>query len=174
VGEIFRSIKPEEIADNAFKLIGSDWMLITAGPPEAHNMMTASWGGFGVLWNRNICWCVIRPVRYTYEFMEKAESFTISFFDEEYRRALEFCGSASGRDVDKAAATGLTPVAGTLPGTTYFAEARLVFECKKIYFQDLDPAHFLDPSIHDNYPNKDYHRMYVGEVTNCLARWESS
>jgi len=169
VGEIHRSIGPEGITDNVFKLIGSEWMLITAGPPEAHNTMTASWGGFGVLWSKNICWCVIRPVRYTYEFMEKAESFTLSFFDEKHRGALEFCGSHSGRDVDKAATTGLTPIAGTLPGTTRFAEARLVIECRKIYFQDLDPTHFLDASIDGNYPNKDYHRMYVGEVVNCLA-----
>ena len=166
----FKSIKPEEIGDNPFKLVGSDWMLITAGPPDAYNTMTASWGGLGVIWNRNVCWCVIRPVRYTYEFMEKAESFTLSFFDEQYRDALNLCGSKSGRDVDKAAATGLTPIAGTLPGTTCFAQARLVIACRKIYYQDLIPGQFLDPGIEGNYPQKDYHRMYFGEIKNCLVR----
>jgi len=167
---MFRKTAPEELADNPFELIGSDWMLITAGPPEAHNTMTASWGGLGVLWNRNVCFCVIRPHRYTYEFMERADSFTLSFFDEEFREALELCGTKSGRDIDKAEAAGLTPVAGTQDATTYFAEARMVLECRKIYFQDIDPRHFVDPSINDNYPQQDYHRMYVGEIVNCLVR----
>jgi len=169
VPETLSPITPEQMTDNPFKLVGSDWMLITAGPPDAYNTMTASWGGFGVLWNRHVCWCVIRPVRYTYQFMEKADSFTLSFFPEEYRSALNLCGSRSGRDIDKAAATGLTPVAGLLDGVTTFAEARLVIECRKLYFQDFIPDHFLDPTIHDNYPQRDYHRMYVGEIVNCRA-----
>lgn len=166
----FRTISPEEIRDNPFKLVGSDWMLITAGPPEAYNTMTASWGGLGVLWNKNVCWCVIRPVRYTYEFMEKAGAFTLSFFDEEFRDALNLCGTESGRDIDKAAATGLTPVAGKLAGTTCFEQARLVLECRKIYTQDLNPELFLDRNIESLYPQKDYHRMYFGEVMGCFAR----
>ena len=166
----FRVIRPEGISDNTFKLIGSDWMLITAGAPDSYNTMTASWGGMGVLWGKNICFCVVRPVRYTYEFMEKADSFTLSFFGEEYRDALNVCGTKSGRDIDKAAVTGLTPVAGTLPGTTRFEQARMVIECRKLYFHDLDPQHFLEPDIHGNYPNKDYHRMYIGEIANCLVR----
>ena len=166
----FRTISPEDLTDNTFKLIGSDWMLITAGPPEAFNTMTASWGGLGVIWNKSIAWCVIRPVRYTYEFMEKADNFTLSFFDEAYRNALQLCGSKSGREIDKAAATGLTPIAGTLPGTTAFSQARLIIECRKIYFQDIDPERFLDPGIHQNYPDRDYHRMYVGEIATCLLR----
>jgi flavin reductase (DIM6/NTAB) family NADH-FMN oxidoreductase RutF len=167
---MFKKLEPQEIPDNPFKLIGSDWMLIAAGPPEAHNMMTASWGGLGVLWNKNVCFCVIRPHRYTYEFVERAESFTLSFLGEEYREALQLCGTKSGREIDKAEATGLTPTAGSLPGTTYFAEARMVLECRKIYFQDIDPEHFLDRSIQDNYPQRDYHRMYVGEIVNCLVK----
>ena len=165
-----KDMRCEEIADNPFKLVGSDWMLITAGSPEAYNTMTGGWGGFGVLWGRNICWCVIRPQRYTYEFMERSENFTLSFFDEQYRGALQLCGTKSGREVDKAAAAGITALPGELPGTTCFAEARLVLECRKIYFQDLDPQHFLDPSIEENYPERDYHRMYVGEIMNCRTR----
>lgn len=166
----FRTIEPESIQDNPFKLVGADWMLITAGPIEAYNTMTASWGGMGVLWNKNVCWCVVRPVRYTYDFIEKAETFTLSFFDEKYREALKLCGTESGRDVDKAAKTGLTPVAGSLAGTTYFEQARLVLECKKIYTQDLDPKRFLDPVIERLYPEKDYHRMYFGEIEAVLSR----
>ena len=172
MADAFTRIEPKDITDNTFKLIGSDWMLITAGPPEAYNTMTASWGGLGVIWNKNICWCVIRPGRHTYRFIEKADAFTLSFFDEEHRNALDYCGSHSGRDVDKVAATGLTPIPGKLSGTTTFAQARMVIECRKIYFQDIDPSRFLDPSIHDNYPLRDYHRMYFGEVVNVLLRSE--
>jgi flavin reductase (DIM6/NTAB) family NADH-FMN oxidoreductase RutF len=167
---ILRSIKPEEITDNTFKMIGSDWMLVTAGPPEAYNTMTASWGGLGVIWSKNVCFCVIRPTRHTYGFIEKADNFTLSFFEEKYRSALTLCGTKSGRDIDKAKATGLTPTPGTIPGTTYFAEARLIIECRKLYYQDIDPKHFLDPEIDENYPEKDYHRMYIGEILSCRAR----
>jgi flavin reductase (DIM6/NTAB) family NADH-FMN oxidoreductase RutF len=170
MAETFKSIKPEEITDNVFTLVGSDWMLVTAGSPDSFNTMTASWGGFGVLWNKNICWCVIRPGRYTYEFIEKSDSFTLSFFTEDYRDALNLCGTKSGRDIDKAAEAGLTPTAGTMAGTTSFAEARLVVECRKLYFQDIDPKHFIDPAIDRNYPEKDYHRMYIGEIVNCLVK----
>ena len=163
-----KETSPELIRDNVFRLIGADWMLVTAGTRDAFNTMTASWGGMGVLWNKNICFCVIRPHRYTYGFMEHAEHFTLSFFDEAYREALNFCGSKSGRNVDKVAATGLTPMTGAT-GAVYFAEARLVLECRKIYFQDMNPAHFLDPNIDENYPKKDYHRMYLGEILRCLT-----
>jgi flavin reductase (DIM6/NTAB) family NADH-FMN oxidoreductase RutF len=168
----FKKISAEEIDGNVWKMIGSDWMLITAGTQDSYNTMTASWGGVGVLWGRNVCWCVIRPQRYTHEFMEREEHFTLSFLGEEYRDALTFCGSHSGRDRDKAAETGLTPIPGALPATTTFAEARLVIECRKIYFQDLDPRHFLDPSIEDNYPDRDYHRMYIGEIVDCWVKAE--
>jgi flavin reductase (DIM6/NTAB) family NADH-FMN oxidoreductase RutF len=167
----FKEIKPIEIPDNLFKLIASDWMLITAGTPEHFNTMTASWGAMGELWLKKICWCVIRPSRYTYEFMERAENFTLSFFAEEYRHALKVCGAKSGREIDKAAQTGLTPIPGLAPGTTEFAQARLVLECRKIYFQDLDPKNFLDPSIIGNYPGEtDFHRMYIGEILHCRIK----
>ena len=166
----FNTIDPEHLKVEPFKLILKDSMLITAGPPEDYNTMTAGWGGLGALWSKHVVFCVIRPQRYTYQFMEKNEVFTCSFFDEQYRPALDFCGSHSGKDVDKAAATGLTPVAGILPGTTTFEQAKLVLECRKIYFQDIEPKNFLDKSIHDWYPAKDYHRMYIGEVVNVLVK----
>lgn len=165
----FKEIKPESIQDNPFSAIGKGWMLITAGTLKNYNMMTASWGGFGVLWHKNICFCVIRPHRYTYGFMEKAKYFSLSFFDKKYKSILEFCGSKSGRDVDKTKETGLTP-AKDRTGAVYFKEARLVIICKKIYFQQIDPKNFLDPKIEENYPKKDYHRMYVGEIVCCLIK----
>jgi flavin reductase (DIM6/NTAB) family NADH-FMN oxidoreductase RutF len=160
-----KELKPEQISENPFNLIGKQWMLISAGG-KRFNTMTASWGGVGVLWNRNVCWVVVRPTRHTYGFIEKADTFTCSFFDSRYKKALDYCGSHSGKDVDKMEATGLTPVHDE--GWTYFKEAKLVLVCKKIYFQDLEPGHFIDKGIAENYPNKDYHRMYVGEVIRVL------
>jgi flavin reductase (DIM6/NTAB) family NADH-FMN oxidoreductase RutF len=163
-----KEINPENLVDNPFKLIGKDWMLITAGTRESFNTMTGAWGGLGVLWYKNVCFCVIRPNRYTYEFMEKCSSYTLSFLEEQYRDVLTYCGTKSGRDVNKVTETGLTPVFDN--DSIYFAEARLVLICKKIYFQDMIPAHFLDPAIDEFYPLKDYHRMYVGEIVRCLRR----
>jgi len=167
MSEAFREIKPTEVADNPFQLIGSDWTLITAGTMDHFNTMTASWGGVGILWGRPVCWCVIRPHRYTAAFMEQSKAFTLSFFEERYRAVLNLCGTKSGRDIDKVAETGLTPVASQ-NGAVYFAQARLVMVCNKIYYQDLDPQHFMDPTIEGNYPKKDYHRMYIGEIVQCL------
>jgi flavin reductase (DIM6/NTAB) family NADH-FMN oxidoreductase RutF len=165
----FEILNPFEINDNVFKLIGQDWMLITAGSLDSFNMMTASWGGMGFLWNKKVCFCVVRPTRYTYNFMEKSDYFTLSFFEEKYRSVLNFCGTHSGRDVHKIERTGLTPIEGN-NGVVFFDEARLVIEARKIYFQDINPENFLDDSIDDNYPKKDYHRMYVGEIIRVLVK----
>ncbi len=158
-----------DISDNTFKLIAKDWMLVSAGELADFNTMTASWGAFGELWHKKICMCFVRPVRHTYQFMEKTDTFTLTFFDEQHREALKYCGHHSGREVDKMAYTGLTP-AETDSGAVYFEEARLVIECRKVYIHDLDPSKFLDPKIDEEYPNKDYHRMYIGEVVRVLRK----
>jgi len=163
--KLLKEISARDLKDNVFKAIGDDWMLITAGTMDKYNTMTASWGMMGVLWGRDVCACFIRPVRYTYEFIEKSEYFTLSFFEKSYKNALAFCGSKSGRDYDKAKETGLTP--RSLEQGVFFDEARLVLLCRKIYFDDFKPAHFMDPAIEANYPNKDYHRMYIGEIVKC-------
>ena len=163
----FKETKPELLTDNPFKLIGSDWMLITAGTPEAFNTMTASWGGLGILWEKKVATCFIRPTRYTFEFAERSTYFTLSFFGEQYRKALTYCGTHSGKNTDKIREAGLTPAKDG--GFVYFEEARLVLACRKLYAQDIDPEQFLDPKIEDMYPQKDYHRMYIGEIVKCLV-----
>ncbi len=163
-----RETKADLLKENPFRLIGSDWMLITAGTPEKFNTMTASWGGLGVLWERSVAFCFVRPTRYTREFMERSGTFTLSFFGEEQRKALQYCGTHSGRDTDKVKEAGLTPVKEG--GFIFFDEARLVLACRKIYFQDIGPERFLDPRIDAMYPQKDYHRMYVGEIAKCLVK----
>ncbi|MFC1669641.1 flavin reductase family protein [Spirochaetota bacterium] len=165
----FKIIKPEEIRDNVFKMTHSDWMLITAGTKDLFNTMTASWGGFGTLWHKSVCTIYVRPTRYTYEFLEKSDNFTLSFFDDKFRDALNFCGSNSGRDVDKISQTGLTPVESN-DGSIIFNEARLAIECRKVYYEDFNPGNFIDVDIEKNYPKKDYHRVYVGEILSCYAK----
>ena len=166
----FIEVPPVQLSDNPFQAIGRDAMLITAGPLAAFNTMTASWGALGHIWGKDVAFCVIRPQRYTFGFMEQAGHFTLSFFDAAHKKALDYCGSHSGRDVDKIAATGLTPIAGAT-GAVYFAEARLVLECRKLYAQDLTEASFVDPTIPPQaYSKGDFHRMYVGEIVHCLVR----
>lgn len=166
----FSKITPKDITDNTFKALGEDWMLITAGNLNSYNTMTASWGGFGVLWGKDVAFCVIRPTRHTYEFIEKADTFTLSFFSDDYKKALAFCGSHSGRDYDKAKETGLTAVE-TNNGSVYFNEARLVLECRKLYYDDINADNLIDRDIDAaHYPEKDYHRMYIGEIVNVLIK----
>ena len=163
-------IKPSEISENAIKLIGADWMLISAGSREKFNTMTASWGALGFLWNMPCAFFFIRPQRYTFEFAEKGEFFTLSFFGEQYRKALAICGSKSGRDTDKIAEAAITP-AFTENGAPYFAEAKLVLECRKVYADMLKPEAFTDKSPAGKwYPQADFHKMYVAEITNA---WEN-
>lgn len=167
--ENFEEIKPAAITENFIKLIGSDWMLVTAGQREHFNTMTASWGGVGFLWNKPVVFVFIRPQRYTFGFIEQEPMFTLSFFTEAYRSALQLCGTKSGRDTDKVAETGLTPMA-TEKGNIFFKEAQCVLECKKLYTDDLRSEHFLDKSLAEQwYPAKDYHKMYVAEIVNA---WE--
>lgn len=149
--------------------VGDGWMLITAGAAGNWNTMTASWGGLGVLWGKPAAFMFIRPTRYTFNFSEKASLFTLSFFDESWRKALSLCGSRSGRDTDKAAETGLTPIVFEDGGIS-FQEARDIVSCRKTYFHDFDPRHFVDPSIEEHYPQKDYHRMYIGEILTYRAK----
>jgi len=160
-------IDPYNLDESVFRLLDKDWMLITSGNESNFNTMTASWGGFGILWDLPMAFIFVRPQRYTYQFLEQNDWFTLTFFGPGYRKVLNFCGSRSGRDVDKIASTGLIPKT-TESGNIYFEGARLVFECRKMYYQDLDPVNFLDKRIINKYPSGDYHRMYFGRIEKCL------
>lgn len=166
---MFEKMDPKALDQNVFSLIGDQWMLITAGTEEKCNTMTASWGGLGVLWGKPVAIVYIRPQRYTLEFVEREDTFTLCFFGEGYRKALALCGSKSGRDVDKVKECGFT--VATAEGAPYFEEADLVLVCKKAYWQDMDPTHFLDGEIDGKwYPEKDYHRIFIGEILEVLRK----
>lgn len=154
----------ENLKVNPFELIGRDWFLITSGTSVSdYNTMTASWGQMGIMWGKPVFTCGIRHNRYTFEFSEKNDLMTFSFFDsEKYRPMFNFCGSKSGRDFDKAKETGITPV--SLDGTVSFEEARLVLVCRKLYAQDLDTEKFTDKSLVKFYENDPVHRLYTTEI----------
>ena len=164
---MFVPVQMPEIRD-PFSLIGKEKLLISAGTPEDWNTMTASWGTMGVLWNKNVFSVVIRPQRHTYGFFEREEYFTVTVLPEGMEDAYRICGTKSGRDCDKAALTGLKPC--FVDGAVTFEQARLVFVCRKIYVQDISPEGFVDKSIENHYPIKDYHRLYCGEIVSVLER----
>lgn len=154
---------------NPFERIGSDWCLISAGTKESYNTMTASWGGVGILWNKEVATCYIRPQRYTKEFVDREEFFTLSFFPDGWRSALAFCGKYSGRDHDKTAETGLTPL--FTDNTVTFEQANLVLVCRKLFAQPMTESSFVDREVLEkNYPNMDLHTIYVGEIVKAYRQ----
>ena len=166
---MWKKIDPKQIEKNVFSLIGDQWMLVTAGKGEDCNTMTASWGGLGVLWGKCCATAYIRPQRYTKEFVDREPLYTLCFFSEEHKKALGYLGRNSGRDGNKVAAAGLTPVFGD--GYTYFSEADLVLVCRKLYRAPVIEAGFLDKALMDDcYPNRDFHDMYIGEITKEIGR----
>lgn len=164
----FKEINIRDWKANAVKAINDDWALVTAGNPDSFNCMTISWGGLGELWGQDVAFVFIRPHRYTYEFMEAGQFFTLSFFGGGYKDELNFCGKNSGRNTDKIKNTGLIPV--IFDGAVGFDQADTVLVCEKIAFQDLDPTGFLDEKIEEEYPKKDYYRMYVGKILKIYKK----
>ena len=141
-------------------------LILAAGDFAAgdYNAMTVGWGSFGTMWDRPIAMVVVRPQRHTYQFIEKYDTFTLCAFPPEHRRAVDLIGSKSGRDGDKIAEAGLTPVGASVVAAPVFAEAELIVECRKIFRTVYEPSQFVDPSIDRNYLKKDYHRVYFGEI----------
>lgn len=165
----FVEIKAEEIKENPFDLIGKQWMLITAGNKGACNTMTASWGGVGIMWGKPTATAYIRDSRYTKEFVDREELFTLAFFDEKYKDALNLCGRVSGREEDKIKKSGLTPY--YVDGTVGFEEAKMILVCKKVYVQRMGEENFISKETIDRwYPDKDMHNMYMGEIQKVLVK----
>lgn len=163
----FNEITPEMMDKNVFHAIGKEWMLVTAGNEKKANTMTASWGGLGVMFGKDAAYIVIRPQRYTREFLDNEDTFSLSFLDESHRSALNYLGSVSGRDEDKISKSGLT-VAYT-DHTPYIADANTVLICRKMLRQQFDKASLTDAGFDKTfYPNKDYHILYIAEITRVL------
>jgi flavin reductase (DIM6/NTAB) family NADH-FMN oxidoreductase RutF len=164
-------IHPMDLVLPPYRQWEKGWFALASGDFAAHNFnaMTISWGSLGIMWNRPFVQVVVRPTRFTFRFTEEFDTFTVCAFSEQYRKALNILGSKSGRDGDKIAESGLSPVASAHISAPAFAEAELILECRKIYSDKFDPAGFADPSIDRNYSGGDYHRVYFGEVLRIFG-----
>ncbi len=165
----FEKVNVDELMMSPTKEIGKNWGILTGTSREGFNSMTVSWGSIGVLWSRPCVFAFVRPGRYTYRFLEGGEYFSLAILPEGFHEKASVFGSKSGRDVDKYAVSGFSVCEEN--GVKYPAEAETVFICKKIAASDVTPEWFIDENIDgDNYPKKDYHRMYVGEIISVLKK----
>ncbi len=151
---------------DSFRIFDRDWALLTAGTPNRFNSMTISWGGLGTLWGKPVATVYVKPVRYTHEFMESSEFFTVGFYPEKFRRALSVLGSLSGRDGDKVSKAGLTPK--MLESAVTFEEAAETLVCRKIYRQDFDISAVPKEVAETYYSVEAPHTLYIGEVTEII------
>lgn len=165
----FRKVNVNELCFSPVEAIGEDWGILTGVSDKGFNSMTVSWGSVGVLWSKPVVFAFVRPQRHTYGFMNDGEMFSLAIMSKELHKRMTVFGRASGRDVDKYTESGFTAVSEE--GVVYPEEAELVFICKKIANGDIKPDWFIDESIDpDNYPNKDYHRMFIGEIVTVLKK----
>ena len=166
-----QSIEIAQLKIKPHDLFNNQWVLLSAGDftQGLFNAMTIGWGAIGTMWSKPFAFVAVRHSRYTFEFMEGFDTFTLATFPEKYHSALSLLGSQSGRDGDKIAASGLTPEASIVVNAPSFLEAELVIECRKMYSDDLNPAHFLDESIYRHYPKQDFHCIYYGEILATSA-----
>ena len=149
-------------------MIDQEWALLTSGNREKFNTMTVSWGGRGTIWNKPSVTVYVKPIRYTYEFMETNEYFTLSFYDNKYKKDLGILGTKSGKNTDKINLTTLNPE--FLENAVSFKESKLTLICKKMYFQDLDIKNIPQKEIDKYYKTEPVHRMYIGEVIDIIDK----
>lgn len=164
---MFKEISAKDIKDNLIEKIANEWMLISAGSKDEYNMMTASWGFMGEMWGKDTAVAMIRPQRYTMQFVEKSDYYALSFYGDN-KDIHKVCGSKSGKDVNKTELTGLTPVFAD--NTVYFEEAKLVIICKKQYVDVLKEEKFVDKQPLKWYENKDFHNMIFGSIEKVLVK----
>jgi flavin reductase (DIM6/NTAB) family NADH-FMN oxidoreductase RutF len=172
--QLFKQISPEEISDNVFTLVGKVFPVITAGKEDHFNSMTASGGGLGMLFKKPTTWCILQATRYTLELIEKEQTYTMSYFPNEYKEQILFFGSKSGRDSEKMKEVELTSVK-TPSGDMSYKEARLIFECRLTEITTPDPNDFITQEakdyIREAYKDPNEYRKYVfGEITNVWVR----
>lgn len=154
---------------NAADMWTTSWFLLTVGDQQNYNAMTIGWGSIGVMWNKPFIQVVVRPGRYTFQYIEKYPTFTVCAFPKQYQKALTLLGTKSGRDSDKIKESGFTIIQSKKVDAPSYKEAELILECKKMYWQDMAPENFLDHTIVKNYPNQDFHRIYFGEIVGISA-----
>lgn len=164
-----KELNPMKLKAEVAALWLKKWFVLAAGIPGDFNAMAVGWGALGGMWGKPFVQVVVRPTRHTFRYMEQYGTFTLSAFPDAWRDQVLLLGTRSGRETDKIAESGLTPVPSMMVEAPSFKEAELVLECRKMYWQDMDPDHFLDESINKNYELMDYHRIYYGEIVRAAA-----
>lgn len=165
---MLKELNPKELNDNPFTLIGNEWFLVTAEKAGKCNTMTVSWGGLGVMWGKDVAFIVIRPQRYTKEFIDGSDTLSLSVLPDGHKKDYSYLGTVSGRDEDKISKTELTIAHDG--DTPYFEDARLVLICKKLFSQPYTPDAFLDKELLQKwYPDSDYHVLYICEIKKVLV-----
>ncbi len=167
-----KPIAIKDLSENFIETISKEWMLVTAGTPDSFNTMTANWGGVGYLWNKPVVFVFVRPERYTFEFTEKCDCFTLSFLGNENKHIHKICGSKSGREVDKVKETGLKSIV-TESGNITFEQSRLTLECRKLYSGVMNEESFIDANSLKQWYNESYgslHHIYVAEITGVWTK----
>ncbi len=165
----FHPVDPRSLCENWFHALKDEWALLSAGTPDRFNTMVIGWGMAGEMWGIPVFQAVVRPQRYTDEFMQREETFSVAFFGDGYRKELGICGSQSGRDIDKMKETGFTPLFEE--GGIGYAEARLVLICKKRYVTAFKKEEFLDSALPEKwYPTDDFHHVYYGEIVAAYVK----
>ena len=166
----YTKISPADIDGNIIQRLGEEWMLITSGTPESYNTMTASWGGMGIIWGAPVSFITVRNTRYTYGFLQKNDIYTLTFFGGAEKEAMGYLGSHSGRDGDKVAQTGLTPMETPL-GSMSFEQATMILECRKIFEDKLDPKSIFDDEMAKTYlGTTEHHVLFFGEIVNVWMK----
>ena len=155
-----------ELNTEIFSQFDKKWALLTAGNKDSFNTMTISWGGLGTLWNKPVATVYVRTSRYTHDFMDSSEYFSISFFPEQYRRTLGVLGSKSGREMDKINKSGLTPI--KVEKTVAFEEAETTIICRKLFKQELEVSNMPEDVAESLYTDQAPHDMYIGEVVSII------
>lgn len=166
---LFQKVDFDQLDINPFEMIGKNWMLVTAGNEEKVNTMTASWGGVGVMWGKNVAYVFIRESRYTKEFIDREGTFSLSFPNETYRKEMKFLGAVSGRDEDKITESGVH--VGYMDGIPYIDEGSMIMTCRVMSKTSINKEDYIDGSIDSAwYANGDYHTMYIAEITGVYVR----
>lgn len=172
-----QNIELSSLKVNGTSLWDKQWLLLCSGDYDKadFNAMTIAWGSLGVMWHKPFVQVVVRPGRYTYEFMEKYPDFTLSVLPDSMRKSMSLMGSLSGRDTDKISDAGLTPIPSETVKSPAFKEAELLLECKTMYRDTMNPEFFMDPVLDEKYPQKDYHIIYFGEILKAegISKYQS-
>lgn len=164
-----RRLAPKTLTLRPFSALDDDYALLVGGTEEKASPMTVSWGNFGTLWNLPVVTVYVRPTRHTFQLLNEHNEFTLNFLPETHRAAFDVCGNMSGRDGDKWTAAHLKRSAAELVAVPRVAEARMILECRILATFDFDPSRFRDPAVADNYPGRDFHRGYIGQVLGVFA-----